>query len=132
MWSVVTEGPIKIEKDKSKWTNEDKRKNNLNNLAMDILYRYLDDNMFNYIISCESAKEVWERLTQLCEGNEQTKVNKFLVAIQQFDNFKMRPRETMSEIDVRFSKIVATLSILGKTYSNREIAIKVMRALPRE
>ncbi|XP_047312459.1 uncharacterized protein LOC124915741 [Impatiens glandulifera] len=130
MWSVVTKGPIKIDKEKSECTNEDKRKNNLDNLAMEILYRSLDDNMFNYIISCESAKEIWDRLTKLCEDNAQTKENKITVATQQFDNFKMRPRETMTKFDARFSQIITTLSILGKTYNNREIVIKVMRALP--
>ncbi|XP_047340579.1 uncharacterized protein LOC124944302 [Impatiens glandulifera] len=55
-----------------------------------------------------------------------------MVTTQQFDNIEMRPRETMTGFDGRFSKIITTLSTLGKTYTNREIAIKVMRALPRE
>ncbi|XP_047335694.1 uncharacterized protein LOC124939246 [Impatiens glandulifera] len=80
---------------------------------MDIMYKILYDNMFNYIMSCNSAKEIWERLTQLCEGNEQIKENKFMVVTQQFDNIKMRPEETMTEFDGRFNKIIITLSTLG-------------------
>ena len=38
----------------------------------------------------------------------------------------------MSEFDERFSIIVVELINLGKTYRNREVAIKVMKALPRE
>ena len=38
----------------------------------------------------------------------------------------------MSEFDERISSIVVELINLGKTYSNREVAIKVMKALPRE
>ncbi|XP_047339437.1 hyoscyamine 6-dioxygenase-like [Impatiens glandulifera] len=82
MWLVITEGPIKIEKDRFEWTSKDSRKNNLDNLTMNIMYKTMDDNMFNHIISCNSAKEIWERLTQPYKGNEQTKENKLMVATQ--------------------------------------------------
>ncbi|MDQ9783683.1 hypothetical protein, partial [Serratia marcescens] len=34
--------------------------------------------------------------------------------------------------DERFTSIVNELSNLGKTFENRELALKVMRSLPRE
>ncbi|XP_075494768.1 uncharacterized protein LOC142532335 [Primulina tabacum] len=109
MWYIITDGPMKIlkvntaattiegapqmvEKHRSEWTAEDKKKANLDN-----------------------AKE-----------------NKLTVAIQKFDNAKMKPRETLVEFDERFSGIIIELISLGKDYSNREFALKVMRALPRE
>ncbi|XP_073309953.1 uncharacterized protein [Primulina huaijiensis] len=88
--------------------------------------------MFTKIKTCTTAKEIWEKLTQLCKGNDQTKENKLTVAIQKFDNAKMKPGETIVELDERFSSIIIELTSLGKKYSNREIALKVMRALPRE
>ncbi|KZT76596.1 hypothetical protein F511_46379 [Dorcoceras hygrometricum] len=59
MWTVITEGPLKImkpnlafsvtngepqflEKDKHEYTNDDKKKANLDNVARDILYKTLD------------------------------------------------------------------------------------------
>ncbi|XP_073016680.1 uncharacterized protein [Primulina eburnea] len=149
MWFVITDGPMKImkantvvgvtegapqmiEKHRSEWTAEDKKKANLDNVAKDILYKTLDKNMFAKIKTCTTAKEIWEKLTQLCEGNDQTKENKLTVAIQKLDNAKMKPGETLAEFDERFSSIIIELTSLGKEYSNREIALKVMRALPRE
>ncbi|XP_073030704.1 uncharacterized protein [Primulina eburnea] len=149
MWFVNTDGPMKImkvniavettggapqmiEKHRSEWTAEDKKKANLENVAKDILYKTLDKNMFAKIKTCTTAKEIWEKLTQLCEGNDQTKENKLTVAIQKFDNAKMKPGETLAEFDERFSNIIIELISLGKEYSNRENALKVMRALPRE
>ncbi|XP_073131449.1 uncharacterized protein [Henckelia pumila] len=38
----------------------------------------------------------------------------------------------MNEFDKRFSSIMIEINALGKSYSNREVALKVMRALPRE
>ncbi|XP_047306304.1 uncharacterized protein LOC124909695 [Impatiens glandulifera] len=149
MWCVITDGPIKIlkvsttttttegalemkEKPIYEWTVEDKRKANLDNVTKDILYKTLDKNMFSKIKSCSTAKEIWNKLTQLCEGNDQTKENKLMVVTQKFDSIKMRHRETLIKFDERFSSIVIELSTLGKTYSNREVAIKLMRALSRE
>ncbi|XP_047336921.1 probable linoleate 9S-lipoxygenase 5 [Impatiens glandulifera] len=149
MWHVITDGPMKIlkvrtststtegapkmkEKLRYEWTVEHKRKTNLDNLAKYILYKTLDKNMFSKIKSCSTAKEIWENLTQLCEGNDQTKENKLMVATQKFDNIKMRPGETMTEFDERFNSIVIELSSLGKIYNNGEVVIETMRALFRE
>ncbi|XP_075515843.1 uncharacterized protein LOC142550648 [Primulina tabacum] len=44
----------------------------------------------------------------------------------------MKPGETLAEFYERFSSIIIELTSLEKEYSNREIALKVMRGLPRE
>ncbi|KZV16768.1 hypothetical protein F511_36214, partial [Dorcoceras hygrometricum] len=100
--------------------------------ARDILYKTLDKNMFSKIKTCTTAKEIWEKLIQICEGNDETKENKLTVAQQKYESIKMKDGETMEEFDERFSAVVIELTSLGKEYSNRELALKVMRALPRE
>ncbi|XP_075494801.1 uncharacterized protein LOC142532371 [Primulina tabacum] len=113
MWYIITDGPMKIlkankaaittkgapqmvETYRSEWTAEDKNKTNLDIIAKDILYKTLDKSMFAKIKTCTTAKEIWEKLTQLCEGNDQTKENKLNVAIKKFDNAKMKPEETLA------------------------------------
>ena len=44
-------------------------------------------------------------MTQLSEGNEQTKENKLMVANQKFENIKMLPGEKMDDFDERFSSL---------------------------
>ncbi|KZV55094.1 hypothetical protein F511_07480 [Dorcoceras hygrometricum] len=75
MWSVITHGPMKImkiniafgttdgaskyvEKRRHEYTNEDKKKVNLDNVARDIIYKTLDKNMFSKIKTCTTAKEI--------------------------------------------------------------------------
>ncbi|XP_047325082.1 uncharacterized protein LOC124928875 [Impatiens glandulifera] len=149
MWYVITDGSIKIlknrttttsvddvpkmiEKPRYEWSTKDKRKVNLNNVAKDILYKMLDKNMFSKIKSCSTAKEIWENLTQLCEGNDQTMENKLMVATQKYDSMKIKSGEIMMDFEERFTNIIIELSTLGKTYSNREVNMKVVKALPRE
>ncbi|XP_073121012.1 uncharacterized protein [Henckelia pumila] len=130
---AITEGaPQMIEKPRSEWTTEDKKKENLDNVARYILCKTLDKNILIKIKTCTTAKEIWEKLTQLCENNDQTKENKLVVAIQKFDGIKMKPEETMNEFDERFSSTIIELNTLGQSYSNREVALKVMIALPHE
>ncbi|KZV25473.1 hypothetical protein F511_05523 [Dorcoceras hygrometricum] len=88
--------------------------------------------MFIKIKTCATVKEIWEKLTQICEGNDETKENKLTVAQQKYESIKMREGETMSEFIERFIVVVIELTSLGKDYSNRELALKEMRALPRE
>ena len=77
MWYVITNGPMKtlkddksettpdrepimIEKPRYEWTAEDKKKENLDNIAMDILYKTLDKNMFSKITQCTSKENLGE------------------------------------------------------------------------
>ncbi|XP_047326629.1 uncharacterized protein LOC124930317 [Impatiens glandulifera] len=148
MWYVINDGPMKIlkvstaktsidgspemrEKSRFVWTAEDKRKANLDNVTKDFSTRRWTRTCSTRL-SHALTKEIWEKMTQLCEGNDQTKENKLMVATQKFDSIKMHPREIMTEFDERFRNIVIELLTLGKTYSNKEVVIKVMRALPKE
>ncbi|KZV35242.1 hypothetical protein F511_09475 [Dorcoceras hygrometricum] len=88
--------------------------------------------MFSKIKNCTTAKDIWDKLTQICEGSDETKENKLTVAQQKYESINMKDGETMTEFDERFSTIVIELNSLGKEYSNRELALKVMRALPKE
>ncbi|KZV54205.1 hypothetical protein F511_13838 [Dorcoceras hygrometricum] len=124
--------PHYLEKSRHEYTNEDKKKENLDNVARDILYKTLDKKMFNKIKTCATAKDIWEKLTQIFEGNDETKENKPTVAQQKYESLKMKNGETITEFDERFIAVVIELTSLGKEYSNRELALKVMRALPRE
>ncbi|KZV44675.1 hypothetical protein F511_40174 [Dorcoceras hygrometricum] len=79
MWYVITEGPLKImkpnlaiavtsgepkflPKTRQEYTNEDKKKANLDNVAKDILFKTLDKdkNMFSKVKNCPTAKDIWE------------------------------------------------------------------------
>ncbi|KZV42579.1 hypothetical protein F511_32639 [Dorcoceras hygrometricum] len=86
--------------------------------------------MFSKIKNCATAKEIWEKLTQICEGNDESKENKLTVAQQKYEAIKMKMERP--EFDERFSAVVIELNSLGKEYRNRELALKVMLALPKE
>ena len=145
LWNVITEGPTKtsvttpLEDDSQmmvnplyEWTAVDKKKAKIDNMAKNILYKALDDSLFNRIKLCSSAKEIWERLMQIYEGNDRTKENKLLTATHKYESIRMYSYESLDDFDERFCNILIELSSLGKNYTNREVVLKAMRALPRE
>ena len=135
MWDVIQYGPIIIQKenpehahdpnaprflpkDRAEWNTEDRRRSNLDNQANDVLYRSLDQPMFCKIKLCKSAKEIWDNVTALCEGSQGIKENKLDLAVQKFDNFKMKDGETLDQLDARFTGIINELTNLGRIYTN--------------
>ncbi|KZV55713.1 hypothetical protein F511_19001 [Dorcoceras hygrometricum] len=88
--------------------------------------------MLSKIMTCMTAKDIWEKLTRLCEGNEQTKENKLSVATQTFDTIMMKHGETMAEFNERFNNIVIKLEAFGKEYTNRVVTLKMMKVLLTE
>ncbi|MDQ9782465.1 hypothetical protein, partial [Serratia marcescens] len=53
-------------------------------------------------------------------------------ASQKYEQIKLLPGETINEFDQRFTSVLNELINLGKTFDNREIAMKVVRSLPKE
>ena len=76
MWEVVMDGPYVPTKTKegseelelkhrSEWTDIDMKKVQLNFKAMNTLHCALNITKFNRISTCESAKEIWEKLKDI-------------------------------------------------------------------
>lgn len=58
-------------------------------------------------------------MTQVYKENDQNKENKITIAVQNFENIKMKPDETKNKFDERFNRIFIELDALEKEYSNR-------------
>ncbi|XP_019159982.1 PREDICTED: uncharacterized protein LOC109156585 [Ipomoea nil] len=149
MWDVITTGPIivmmvntqaaaqgayaepMIPKPKSQLNSNEKSRANLDNVARDILYKSLDDSLFPRVRKCKTAMEIWNVLMNLGEGDEQEKDNKLTVAMKKFEDFKMMPSEAITEMELRFTKLMGDLSDLGKELTEKEKNLKILRGIPK-
>ncbi|KAL6563479.1 hypothetical protein OROGR_002438 [Orobanche gracilis] len=149
MWTIIEEGPFifmkdntaediaagepeKIPRKRSEMNPDERKLANLDNRARDILYQTMDKATMVKIKNCRNAKEIWDTSAIMCEGTELIKENKLSIATQKFDNFKMKTGESIDQVDTRFTEIVNEINYLGKTYGNREMALKVLRSLTPE
>ncbi|XP_031090987.1 uncharacterized protein LOC115995985 [Ipomoea triloba] len=145
MWDVITGGPIQIlevnsnravegpttaemrPKEKSSLTTEERTRANLVNIARDILYKALDKSLFPRVRKCKSAKEIWDTLMQISEGDEQKKENKLTIAMKRFEDFKLGAKDSIPDMEARFMKLLIDIGDLDdKKLTQKEINLKII------
>ncbi|XP_057770807.1 uncharacterized protein LOC130990600 [Salvia miltiorrhiza] len=109
MLEVITKGPIVITevvkstpldttkdpydevqiKSKTDFTTEERKQDELDNLAKSIIFEAVPDKYVTKIIKCKTAKEMWDILERLCNELEKIKETKLSIACQKFDTFLM-------------------------------------------
>lgn len=67
-----------------------------------ILINDLDKNMFNNIVNCTLAKEVWDTIQTLCEGTEQVRKNKIQLLVKKYESFHFKQGGPINDIYSRF------------------------------
>ena len=93
---------VEIPKPRSEWTLEDIAEVYKDNRAMNILFNGLEEEMFDNVINCTTAKQVWDTVQTLCEGTEQVRENKMQLLIQQYEHFHFKNGESLSDTFSRF------------------------------
>ena len=78
--STTTERFMK--KDRDLWSQEDKKKAALNGKARSMIIMALPDDIYHSVINYTTAKEIWDTLVVLFEGNTELKNNRPFLLIQ--------------------------------------------------
>ena len=100
-------------KPESSWDENDLKMLQSNPKAMNVLYCALDPNEYNRILTCESAKEIWDRLEVTHEGTSQVKESKINILVHNYELFKMKIDESIIDMFTRFTDIINGLKFLG-------------------
>ncbi|KAG8634434.1 hypothetical protein MANES_17G033205v8 [Manihot esculenta] len=141
LWDIVENGPFfptrvidgnQEQKPKSEWSELEKRRVALNDKAIHILLCALSRSEYNKVCMKSTAKEIWDALVVTHEGTNQVKENKMESLIYQYELFKMKSDETISQMYDRFIEIIGGMKSLGKTFTNEELVKKILRCLPKE
>lgn len=119
-----------IPKQKMEQTQKNRTRNNLNNIALDILFNSVDENIFSMIKVFPTTKEVYDELMHKSEGDDQEKDNKLALAMKKFNDFKQLPNESIENMHARFLKIIGKIRGLGNEIPQKDICLKVLRGLP--
>ncbi|XP_074347115.1 uncharacterized protein LOC141685939 [Apium graveolens] len=128
----VTENEQTVPKPKSEWTDEDIEAVHKDKKAMNILFTGLDQDMFDNVINCKTAKDIWDIVQVLCEGTEQVRENNMQLLIQQYEHFHFKDGEPLSDIFSRFQKLLNGLKLYGRVYQTKDSNLKFLRSLPKE
>ncbi|GAV57969.1 zf-CCHC domain-containing protein/DUF4219 domain-containing protein/UBN2 domain-containing protein, partial [Cephalotus follicularis] len=122
LWDIIIDGPelphiisqegIKTLKPRSSYTDDDRKKVQLNAKAKRVIICALNSNEFNRVSSCATAKEMWDILE---------------VTYEEYEMFSMKENENISGMFVRFTNIINSLQSLNKCYTNSEMVRKILR-----
>ena len=79
-----------------------------------------------------STKEMWQTLENHYEGNVQVRGKKIQLHMYEYELFKMKPHEIITEITNRLNYLVITLRKLGRPFTKEEVNNKILRILPKK
>ena len=86
---------------------------------------------FDIILNCKSAKEIWDVLKKNYQGSEQAQDKKLTTALNEFNNFKALPSESLEDSFKRFNLIITKLSNAGTFRSNHETNLHFLNGFGR-
>ena len=119
-----------VEKSKDEWTKEDKENILKDAKVINILFNSLDSVLTNYMLSCKTTIEVWNRLQVHYEGTKPMKKNMKYLLIQGYEYIKARSRETLTETYDMFTKLLNDMAMHDKYYDNEDVNTKFIRSFP--
>jgi hypothetical protein len=90
----------------------------------------LSDMVFTKVAHCKSAKEIWDKLRNIYEGDTKVKEAKLQTYRGQFEQLKMKEDENIAAYFLRFDETVNAIIGLGEEIEESVIVQKVLRSLP--
>ena len=94
-----------------KFFNEEKAKGYK---ALTCIHNAVSEEIFTRIMTCETAKEAWDKLKAEFLGDEKSRRMQVLNLKRQFKGLRMRDSETIKEFSSNVSKIVNQMRLLGE------------------
>ena len=84
--------------------------------AMNTILSGLAETVFVKVMHCETAKEIWDRLKNIYEGDDKFKGAKLQTYRGQFENLKMKEEENIETYFLRVDEIV-NIIVIPQIYS---------------
>ncbi|XP_070015878.1 uncharacterized protein [Nicotiana sylvestris] len=128
LWLVIKKGNYLLPTSGQPPTNPEDIDDYLNEqmaiIQVDSKARNLLDNAicgeeYENFFSCDTAKEVWEKLEVTYEGTNKLKEIQIILLVHDYELFQMKEGESIKQIFAQFSKIIGDLKVFGRPYSNK-------------
>ncbi|XP_070010370.1 uncharacterized protein [Nicotiana sylvestris] len=139
VWRVIKKGnyplpaatpPLADPEDIDSYTKEQIEVVQVNNKARNFLHNAISGEEYEKISSCDTTKEMWDKLEVTYEGTSKVKETHINMLVHDYELFSMKEAESIEEKFARFSKIVSHLKAFGKPYTSGDQVRKILRSLP--
>ncbi|XP_009799772.1 uncharacterized protein [Nicotiana sylvestris] len=139
VWQVIKKGnypvptiaqPPTDPEDIDECTNEQMAVVQINAKVRNLLYNAINGDKYEKISSCDTTKEMWDKLEVTYEGTSKVKETHINMLVHDYELFQMKEGESIEEMFARFSKIISDVKAFGKPYSSGIKVRKILRSLP--
>nr|GEX58456.1 hypothetical protein [Tanacetum cinerariifolium] len=89
-------------KDKSMWSDQEKRVENIDRLARSLLIQGLLNDIYSLIDSTKTAKDLWDALARHMLGFEYGEQDRKTVVLYEYETFKATERELLLDTYIRY------------------------------
>jgi hypothetical protein len=127
VWDVVETGYTKPVVLASK---DDKLEFSFNAKGMNAILNGLAKDEFVKVMHLDTAKAMWDKLSNSYEGNEKVKDAKIQTYRLKFEQLKMNEDETISKYCLRVEELVNSMKGLGENFDDSLLVQKILRSLP--
>lgn len=110
---------------------EDKKLFGCNSKAKNAIMCGLVESELVKIMGCKTAKEIWDKLKSIREGDDKIKEAKLQTHRAQFGRLKMNEDENIEAYMLRLNEVINANRGLGETIEDFVIVKKILRSLPQ-
>jgi hypothetical protein len=101
-----------------------------NSKATSALLNGLGESIFTKVSHCKYAKEIWDKLGNIYEGDSKVKEAKLQTYRGRFEQLKMKEDENIETQFLRVNETINEILGLGEEIKESIIVQKVLRSLP--
>jgi hypothetical protein len=101
-----------------------------NSKATNALMNGLGESVFTKVSHCKTAKDIWDKLRNIYEGDSKVNVAKIQTYRSQFEKLKMKEDENIAAYFLRVNETVNAILGLGEEIKESVIVQKVLRYSP--
>jgi hypothetical protein len=101
-----------------------------NSKAKGTIMSSLVDSVFVKVMHCHSAKDIWDKLQNIYEGDAKVKGAKLEIFRATFEQLKMKEDEDIAAYLLRFDEVVNINKGLGVEVDDSVVVQKVLRSIP--
>ncbi|XP_052185878.1 uncharacterized protein LOC127797225 isoform X2 [Diospyros lotus] len=98
--------------------------------ALSQIHAAVSESIFSRIMACETAKEAWDILKELYQGNARTKRIQVLNLKRNFEILRMNEKDTIQEFSEKLMTVVNKIRLMGEELPDSRIVEKVLISLP--
>nr|GEW08169.1 hypothetical protein [Tanacetum cinerariifolium] len=119
-------------KDKSMWSDQEKRIQKIDRLARSLLIQGLPNDIYSLIDINKTAKVLWDALARHMLGSEYGEQDRKAVVLYEYETFKATKGEFFLDNYTRYLQVIIDLKKCGYSKDNYELNFKFLNNLQPE